>query len=111
MNWISAILSVYLLALALLPCADEAGCDASIDFARAALEATGGEAHDHGSGCADHCSPFCLCSCCQLTIRVPGKPLLYTPPTRPGIPDPPIFEPLSQGLTVVNNIWQPPRSC
>ncbi len=105
----STILSMYLLAIAILPCADDAEwCIFDIE-ATFGIELHQDADHEHEQQCGDHCSPFCICSCCQITIRLPEKAALtiaipqghgYTfSPQIATFPD----------LTSIHDIWQPPK--
>ena len=63
MKWLYIILSIYVVSLSVLPCADEAGDVNAIN----ASVADHGDTHD--DNCSDDCSPFCSCSCCGVSIN------------------------------------------
>lgn len=64
MRFTALIFSVYIFALALMPCSDSA--DHSHDGEnQIAITQTHGDAAEHH---ADMCSPFCLCQCCQTSV-------------------------------------------
>ena len=63
---ISAILSVYILALSVMPCAD--GPDSAQDQVHQEMMADhdhSGQEHPPGE---DLCTPFCACQCCHTNI-------------------------------------------
>ncbi len=62
MKFLVVILSVYFLALNLLPCQDEPVAE---DTARPELVQQQGDGHDHEQCDSDLCSPFCGCHCCH----------------------------------------------
>ncbi len=68
MRIFAAILSVFLLCLASLPCAD-----AAIEETEPIVMA---DNHDHGEA-EDSCAPLCYCHCCHVhvTITTPSTPL------------------------------------
>lgn len=105
----SAILSIYLLAIAVLPCADEAGwCVFDIEDALG-LELHESGTHDHNKDCADHCSPFCTCSCCHINLRTPVKTSVLVNPPIPLFSDTPSRESILADLAFISDIWQPPQ--
>ncbi|OEK03066.1 hypothetical protein BFP97_16740 [Roseivirga sp. 4D4] len=61
---LALILSVFLLGLSLVPCADEPVID-NIEISY--QDASGG--HDH-NGSEDFCSPLCICHCCHSHLVV-----------------------------------------
>jgi hypothetical protein len=74
MKTIAYILSIYLLFLGLFPCSDEFQ-----ELGESEL-VTLQESHSHNdSDCADdNCSPFCVCSCCQIQVHLDSKGDLAT---------------------------------
>lgn len=109
MKFTSTILSIYLLALAVLPCADAAGwCVFDLEETLGVeLHETGD--HNHENECSDHCSPLCTCSCCQMTVRTPVKANLEIITPILIFSDPSSLESLLKDLTSLSEIWQPPR--
>jgi hypothetical protein len=109
MKKISTIISIYFLALAILPCADEAGwClfDLEDVFGVELHETTD---HSHEKECGDHCSPFCVCSCCQMTVRLPVKASFELTIRIPVLSTPNSLTSSLSDLTSLNDIWQPPK--
>lgn len=109
MKFISAILGVYILALAVLPCADEAGwCVFDVeDTFGIELHESGN--HDHENECSDHCSPLCTCNCCHITVRAPVKSDFAISAPEFILSGTPLLESSLIDLTSVTDIWQPPK--
>jgi hypothetical protein len=60
MKTIAFILSIYILSVLVMPCADNINYG-SVDSNNEVLASS----HDHNeSGHEDDCPPFCICSCC-----------------------------------------------
>lgn len=109
MKYASAILSIYLFALAVLPCADEVGwCVFDLEEAIGVELHKEGD-HDHEKECSDHCSPLCNCNCCQMTIRLPIKTNFEIIDPVPVFSDPSSLESLLKDFTFLHDIWQPPK--
>ncbi len=69
MRLFSFILSIYVLALSVVPCSD--GIAHKLDDVDANIEVSQTE-HDHNpSDHSDYCTPFCSCSCCGSLTTVP----------------------------------------
>jgi hypothetical protein len=108
MKSISAILGIYILALAVLPCADEANwCIFDVEETFGVELHESGN-HNHENECSDHCSPLCTCSCCHITIRTPTKNDLSITGPKFIFADYPLLSMLID-LTSINDIWQPPQ--
>jgi len=106
MKHLSGILSLYLLVIALLPCVDEGF--SSEELLGQQSELIDSE-HEHDESTKDHCSPFCACSCCQITIRPPASFSMFLGyPPMLGREIPQMYSHL-HGLIDVDKIWQPPR--
>lgn len=68
MKFLNIILSIYLVALSCLPCADlEVSSAAHTDAHELAKTTHDSEGHSHGND-KDLCSPFCSCNCCGSQI-------------------------------------------
>lgn len=62
MRWKTAILLIYILGLLAVPCSDVYNsCVASNSVQK---ELT----HNHSDDNDDHCTPFCQCSCCSVSV-------------------------------------------
>ena len=73
MKYILLILSVLILTMALMPCSDGHTCDETAQ--EISLE------HDHSEDEKDHCSPFCVCSCCGMKINFQSDVTIFKPTT------------------------------
>ena len=69
MKWMSHILAVLMLALAILPCSDLEG---SLHDGEVLLVHTDCDQDNHEGTESDGCSPFCTCQCCQIPIHCAG---------------------------------------
>lgn len=67
------IFTTYLLALSLVPCGDGGGGILEIANHLLGTEHQHISDHDqHSNGCGDDsCSPFCVCSCCSISVNTP----------------------------------------
>ena len=106
MKLFSIIVSIYIIALSCLPCAD---IEVS-SFAHNATKFTGNhEDHSHDKE-NDLCSPFCICSCCGTQI----VSLLHIDTINFPIPSKGIKTKLPTYTYVFasnffGSIWQPPQ--
>ncbi|MFV8271287.1 DUF6660 family protein [Flavobacterium sp. GT2N3] len=100
------ILSIYLIALSFLPCADlEAN-----DLAHTAKELSSfNQSHSHNKE-KDSCSPFCICNCCGAQISSYFPTTTFNLPTVSAIIKLPL--PTYKSILTSNfygSIWQPPQ--
>lgn len=99
MKIIIYILALTIFGLSVYPCSDGLHCEQEQEMA----------SHNHSEDEKDDCSPFCVCSCCSISINVPSSTFLFDR----HIPL------ISQKLVSYdsnfypsgfsNSIWQPPR--
>ncbi len=61
MKFLAFILSIYIFALNLAPCEDNATLDNEVQ-----TEISQGMDNDHQHQDSDLCSPFCICQCCHI---------------------------------------------
>ncbi|QEH42127.1 DUF6660 family protein [Chitinophaga sp. XS-30] len=99
MKVLSLFLSIWILFCSGVPCTDR----------QSACDNAGGEIHtglaDHED--FDHCSPFCICSCCAVTTALPkAVSFFHRQAVLPVIPEIFICPPVSD---YANACWQPPR--
>ena len=105
------IFTIYMLALSLVPCGDGGGGIVEIVNHFFGVEHQHISDHDqHSNGCGDDtCSPFCVCSCCSISIDVPtniaftDKHILIVSQKSPFYTS--NFYPSGYDAS----IWQPPR--
>lgn len=99
---LTLILSIYIIALACIPCTD---ATIVIDNAQTAHHHT--DNSDHSD---DSCTPFCICSCCGALIYNFSQTLTFTPTlaflriTSPT----PVFT-ANLNSIYEGSIWQPPQ--
>ena len=63
MKMIALLLSIYIFALNIAPCADFVATD--YDDAKTEMSQTVDSDHQHQD--SDLCSPFCICQCCHIS--------------------------------------------
>ena len=64
MRWICSVLSIWVLLMSYVPCADEAVRNTQNENPSLFLSANYSHStHEHNNNC-DLCSPFCICACC-----------------------------------------------
>ena len=110
MKFAKYIFTLYIFALALIPCGDGGG--GIVEIAKYFLELNHNHVSNHeqhSNNCGDDsCSPFCICSCCSLTLETPEDIIFldkYVAPFPQGTPahintlSPCNFRP---------SIWHPP---
>lgn len=105
MKWIAIIMSIYLMALSNMPCADMEVNSAMHKTAQFSSE----ENHSHDKD-NDLCSPFCTCNCCSVQILSYQTPIIFEFPK--------VCDLISIALPSYNSvfasnfyrsIWQPPQ--
>lgn len=111
MKLVIHIFTLYMFALALVPCGDGGGGIMEL------LKHISGDEHgrfsdhdQHSDNCGDDaCSPFCVCSCCSTIINATEKlplQIVALPPIPSSIPS---FLPNINPSSFFADIWQPPR--
>ena len=105
------ILAVYLLLLSLIPCGDGGG--GLIEIVNHVFDIEHQVHSDHeqhsGSCTDDFCSPFCVCSCCSITLNFPNEAALNFREYNPSPTTKPSFIPHEVTTVYPSSIWQPPR--
>ncbi|MEI6950137.1 DUF6660 family protein [Paraflavisolibacter sp. H34] len=102
MKWITFLMALLVLALSVLPCADEAvagkGDPHQAEWTRAG---------QHDINHEDRCSPFCTCACCAAysLFQSAAAPALPPPAVRPAY----AALPAAALLHLALPIWQPPQ--
>ncbi|MBB4802812.1 hypothetical protein HNP37_002887 [Flavobacterium nitrogenifigens] len=105
MKWIAILLSVYLMALSNMPCADMEVNSAMHKTAQFSSE----ESHSHDKD-NDLCSPFCACNCCGAQVLSYQTPIIFEFPKVCDIIS--IAIPNYNSVFASNfygSIWQPPQ--
>ncbi len=100
------ILSLIILIISCMPCADK---EANNSAHMAAQFAAADMDHSHEKQ-NDSCSPFCICSCCGVQVLSYASAITYDFP----VPAKTIKCPLPSYISVVasnfyGSIWQPPQ--
>ncbi|HLA55950.1 MAG TPA: DUF6660 family protein [Flavobacterium sp.] len=106
MKWLNVIFSIYLVALACLPCADmETDCQNT-----ATTKSVTADNHDNSSQHNDLCSPFCICNCCGAQVLNFAPPISFTFTILPDLISTSeiAYKPLFTS-TFTGSIWQPPQ--
>ena len=103
MKYIAFILSLLIFSMSVSPCSDWYTCD---DNQTTELSPQ----HDHSQDTTDHCTPFCICSCCGVSFTI--AKLKITPKDF----STPIFSPnfyynSNHSFDYFGNVWQPPKYC
>lgn len=99
MKVLSLVLSIWILFCSGTPCTDLPACSHS------GSEAVHADIAGHED--FDHCSPFCVCSCCAVTTALPKViSFFHKQVSIPVIPDIYICPPVRD---YANPCWQPPR--
>jgi hypothetical protein len=105
-KFVNIILSIIILALSCLPCADmEAGSvsHSSIEFA------SNNESHSHDNQ-IDLCSPFCTCNCCSGQVLTYFAVAVIDFPVATGVIKIALatYKPFFSS-NFYGSIWQPPQ--
>lgn len=108
MRFLSFILSLYVLALSVVPCLD----DASYDVNSFGVEISH-TSHDHNhdnSNESDLCTPFCTCACCGSLITVPAVQEVVE--AKVMLSATYLFtHNLDYSFTYTKGVWRPPVVC
>ncbi|KIO51698.1 DUF6660 family protein [Flavobacterium hibernum] len=105
MKWITIILSIYLMALSNMPCADMEVNSAAHKVAEFSSELN--HTHDKSN---DLCSPFCACNCCGAQVLSYQTSEIFDFPVAFSIIS--IQLPTYKSVYTSNffgSIWQPPQ--
>lgn len=103
MKWFAILMSIYMIVLSCIPCADAAP---GVNTPEQTFISADADSADHAPA-ADLCSPLCICTCCAGFALQTATPkvsptffniLVPAPAYRPGAIPQPSF-----------SIWQPPQ--
>mgnify|MGYP006171204831 CR=1 FL=1 len=105
MKWIAIVMSIYLMALSNMPCADMEVNSAMHKTAQFASE----DNHSHDKD-NDLCSPFCACNCCGAQVLSYQSAVSFDFPVAYNL----ILKSLPSYNSVFTSnfygsIWQPPQ--
>jgi hypothetical protein len=106
MKFINFILSIYLVVISCLPCADME----VYSSAHASLEISSNhDDHSHDKE-NDLCSPFCICNCCGAQVLSYSPEIVFDFPLALAVIE--TKEPFFKSVFTSNfygSIWQPPQ--
>jgi len=104
-KWITAILSIYLIMLSSMPCADLEDNSAVHKTSQFSSE----QNHSHEKQ-SDLCSPFCSCNCCGAQVLSYQANIIFEFPVKSAIIS--LQLPSYNSVFTSNffgSIWQPPQ--
>jgi hypothetical protein len=101
MKALTVILSFYIVVLTIIPCIDKPH-----EKTVGRMELSGNSTHSDEQG-ADHCSPFCVCSCCGNHVVSIEKMTLSNVFSFPGKQIPWFTADFKSDPS--RSIWQPPK--
>lgn len=106
-KFLRLILTIYFIALLVMPCSDVNAQSVSFNHS----EISPNRERSHSTEKDDACSPFCFCSCCQITVTAfKIEPLLEIPSKIPVYFSKKIlFHKNNIAYQVYDHIWQPPK--
>lgn len=108
MKLLRLILTIYFIALLVMPCSDvKAQSVAGNDHSQVLMNAE----NSHSDEKDDACSPFCFCNCCQVTVvAFKIEPLLEIPSQiKIYYSNKILFHRNNIAYQVYDHIWQPPK--
>lgn len=104
MRLFAFILSLYILALSLVPCSDNV---AHFNDHIAVGQSTDHHDHDHSDHSNDTCTPFCSCACCGTIFTMPASQFIN--PSKLSIPTDYFFHySFTYSFDFNEGIWEPP---
>ncbi|SKB94518.1 hypothetical protein SAMN05660477_01985 [Soonwooa buanensis] len=106
-KFLRLILTIYFIALLLMPCSDVKAQSEVRDNHQISMNAD----NSHSKEKDDPCSPFCLCSCCQIKISTFNCEKLLQIPVQSKIyfSKKILFQKNNIAYQVYDHIWQPPK--
>ena len=104
MKVIALILSIFLFALSIIPCSDGETCEAE------QKEISDSQEHDHSKDSTDHCSPFCICACCSVSVPLEEE-IAGTNYLHPGFEEGNASYSFIYAFTYLQAVWRPPSHC
>ncbi len=102
MKIFSILMSIYILFMVSLPCVDDIQSYTKTDHA---IET--GQTAQHHNNHGDSCSPFCVCSCCSVTVELTYYMFEANPLSTIEFKVVPFYQ--ERVSTYFNHIWQPPK--
>lgn len=102
MKVFSILMSIYILFMVSLPCVDNIEGKAKICH-----EINTGQTTHHHNSRADSCSPFCVCSCCNVTVDLTCYVFEAKPLSTIEFKVIPFYQ--ERFSYYFHHIWQPPK--
>lgn len=101
------ILSIYILLLTTIPCADS-GEKCQDVSGNCAISQTHNFSHGHSEEKNDSCSPFCVCNCCHVSVLITS--IIYFSKSTEVLEN--FMQSFYKEITSQYNcsIWQPPKA-
>jgi hypothetical protein len=97
----------YFIALLIMPCSDVKAQPVGNNYSQISINTEDSHSHDIDDGC----SPFCFCSCCQITVTTfKIDPFLEIPlQVKTYFSKKILFHRNNIAYQVYDHIWQPPK--
>ncbi|MGO4708343.1 DUF6660 family protein [Chryseobacterium sp. 2TAF14] len=107
MKFLRLILTIYFIALLIMPCSDVNVKSKIENHTQISLHIEDSHSNDANDGC----SPFCFCSCCQITVAAfKMEPFLEIPlQVKTYFSKKILFHRNNIAYQVYDHIWQPPK--
>ncbi|WP_139418819.1 DUF6660 family protein [Chryseobacterium mulctrae] len=107
MKLLRFILTIYFIALLIMPCSDVKAKSVKDNHTQISLNTENSHSHNIDDGC----SPFCFCSCCQITVTAfKMEPFLDVPlQVKAYFSKKILFHRNNIAYQVYDHIWQPPK--
>jgi len=101
------ILTIYFIALLIMPCSDVKAQSTEKNQTHISINTE----DSHSDSTDDGCSPFCFCSCCQITVTAfKINPFLEVPlQVKAYFSKKILFHRNNIAYQVYDHIWQPPK--
>ena len=107
MKFLRLILTIYFIALLIMPCSDVKAQSKEKNQTQISINTE----DSHSDSTDDGCSPFCFCSCCQITVTAfKINPFLEIPlQVKTYFSKKILFHRNNIAYQVYDHIWQPPK--
>lgn len=104
MKLFTFFLAIYLVSLALIPCGDKKDCNLA---AKQGISAIASETHSKKAHAEETCTPFCICSCCSISMNAAIAVIYISIPSEKV--DNTIAFTKTYPLGSQLSVWQPPK--
>jgi len=103
MKFFTLLFSLYMLGLSCFPCGDSEECAVKDDTTISSAANHNGHSQD-----TEHCTPFCTCSCCAVSVSLQTIASYKIPKRVFADKNYPAYE-ISYTEQISIAIWQPPK--